>query len=381
MWCTTDRKDLANVLVAINRIADPRSPIPVLRHARLSVTAGVLAVTGTDLDTRLEIRLPCAADAADGEALVEARRLRDYVKSAAASRTTVEADASGVRIRAGASSVKWSAGAPLEDFPVLTVKPCGRATLPAGTFRRMLRTVKHAVGTESTRPELQGVLLHAPTSGFRAAATDGHRLALAEHPASNVTDLAGMPGMILPASAVKVLADLLPADDAVPLTIGWSSPSADMSAGRVSFDFGLVSLSTRPIDKQFPDYARVVPEHAGRSITAARKPLLEAVKRAALARERKDSAILLRVADGLFNLTAGTEDGAAVEPVPDAVIENIERLELGLNARYLSEALGAMSGSMARLSVHATAPESHAIRLDSPGEAGITHVIMPMRIQ
>ena len=122
--------------------------------------------------------------------------------------TQIVLEASGDRavltIRAGRSRFTLQT-LPESDFPDLNAGEMTHSfKLAAADLKRMIDKTQFAISTEETRYYLNGIYLHAATSGktetLRAVATDGHRLA--QYEIALPSGAKGMPGIIVPRKTV-----------------------------------------------------------------------------------------------------------------------------------------------------------------------------------
>src|SRR5436190_606188 len=206
---------------------------------------------------------------------------------------------------------------------------------------------KFAISTEETRYYLNGIYLHvadsqggkAPAKGgthLRAVATDGHRLARVEMAAPS--GASGMPGVIVPRKTVGELRKLI---DETEETIDIA-----LSDTRIRFAFDAVTLSSKLIDGNFPDYQRVIPTGNDKTMTVDRRMFAEAVDRVSTIASEKSRAIKISLKKGSMILSASSpEYGSAHEELEIAY--DGTPIEIGFNARYLLDITAQLQGSEA----------------------------------
>jgi hypothetical protein len=159
---------------------------------------------------------------------------------------------------------------PAGDFPVMSSDGLrGRTNVDVSDLIRLIDKTRFAISAEETRYYLNGLYVHTVVEDgvtkLRAVATDGSRLALAEMlarkaPPARRRDRAAQDHQRGP----RLLDD---AGEQVELQI---------SPQKVRFDFGGAALTSKVIDGNFPDYARVIPKDNSRIVMVDAKLFAQA---------------------------------------------------------------------------------------------------------
>ncbi len=349
MRVSIDRSQLAHALATVNRAIESRNSIPILANVLLAVEEGQLRLTGTDLDVEITTSLP-VLDCQPGSVTVPGKMLADIAKRATGD-ITLELDAAGgggrLTVASGRSRYKLDV-LPAEDFP----------SFSAGKFDTTLELdlaalvapCVHCISTEETRYYLNGVYLHAVDERLVAVATDGHRLMRITGPAGDLDY-----GVILP----RKLVGLLPKGDV----------TVELSQNKVRVTSGSTVITSKLIDGTFPDYVRVIPQNNASILTVDRQALMKAVERVAAVADDKSRAVKFSVGDVLRLMLADkASDEVSIE------FEG-EPLEIGFNARYVNDMLGALDEPNVRFALGAAGMPAVV-----KGEGEWTGVLMPMRV-
>jgi len=349
MRVSIDRSQLAHALAAVNRAIESRNSIPILANVLLAVEDGQLRLTGTDLDVEITTSLP-VLDCQPGNVTVPGKMLADIAKRAT-SDITLELDAASVggrlTVASGRSRYKLDT-LPAEDFP----------SFSAGKFDTTLELdlaalvapCVHCISTEETRYYLNGVYLHAVDERLVAVATDGHRLMRNTGPAGDLDY-----GVILP----RKLVGLLPK----------GAVTVELSQNKVRVTSGSTVITSKLIDGTFPDYVRVIPTGNSNVLTVDRQALMKAVERVAAVADDKSRAVKFAVGDVLrLMLGDKASDEVSIE------FEG-EPLEIGFNARYVNDMLGALDEPNVRFAL-GDAGSPAVVK----GEGEWTGVLMPLRV-
>ena len=270
MKLTIERGALLKSLGHVQNVVERRNTIPILSNVLLEAGANTLGLTATDMDLTIVERAP-ASVGSGGAATVPAHTLYDIVRKLPEG-SQVEIDGGAAMagqavVRAGRSKFALPT-LPREDFPASSGGELPhRFTLPAKELRGLIDRSRFAISTEETRYYLNGIYLHVLEAkgggSLRAVATDGHRLARVE--TSLPQGAAGMPGVIVPRKTVGELRKLIEETEE-PIEVS-------LSDTRIRFAFDAVTLSSKLIDGNFPDYQRVIPTGNDKIMTVKRRRL------------------------------------------------------------------------------------------------------------
>ncbi|MGP3712939.1 DNA polymerase III subunit beta [Brucella sp. RRSP16] len=349
MRVSIDRSQLAHALATVNRAIESRNTIPILANVLLAVEDGKLRLTGTDLDVEITTSLP-VLDCQPGSITVPGKMLADIAKRATGD-ITLELDAASaggrLAVASGRSRYKLDV-LPAEDFP----------SFSAGKFDTTLELdlaalvapCVHCISTDETRYYLAGVYLHAVEERLVAVATDGHRLMRNVGPTGDLDY-----GVILP----RKLVGLLPK----------GAVTVELSQNKVRVTSGSTVITSKLIDGTFPDYVRVIPTGNSNVLTVDRQALVKAVERVAAVADDKSRAVKFAVGDVLRLMLV---DKASDEV--EATFEG-EPLEIGFNARYVNDMLGALDEANVRFAL-GDAGSPAVVK----GEGEWTGVLMPLRV-
>ncbi|MDQ6840067.1 MAG: DNA polymerase III subunit beta [Actinomycetota bacterium] len=325
-----ERDVLVEALSSAGRAVAGRSGAPVLSGIRLEVTGDNLRVTGTDLDLTIEVAVTVTGDS-DGVVVAPGRLITDIVRALEPGAVVLEADDEDLRITSGRSQFSVHTH-PAGEFPRLPQPSGASVTLPAEGLAEALRQVTRAASGEDSRPILTGVLMAAEADGLRLVATDSYRLAVRD--LEGVGILGEGEKVLVPSRALNELQRLLgSATTEVSLRLG---------AHDATFATGPVTLVTRLIEGEFPNYRQLIPASYPNRLVVGREGLADAVRRVKLlARDATTPVRLALRPDGVELTVITTDWGTATEDV-DAKYEGAE-MTVAFNPTYLVDGIEAMT--------------------------------------
>lgn len=366
MKITCERSNLANALGVAGRAVSSRNTLPILANVLLETSDDRIQLTATDLDTA--IRSTIAAQVSEnGATAVPAHLLSDVVSKLPDAPVILEAQDGKVAVRCGKSDYTILS-LPAEDYPAVPEVAEGtEITIPQGVLKEMLRLTTFAASKEETRSLLMGVLFEARGDKLTLVATDTHRLAWKQAPIGQ--ELSTPVSAVVPAKPLveleKVLRDS--SDESV---------SMRFSPSQAQFQTGDVTLVSRLLDGQFPNYEKVIPKNPERKVSFERGAMLDAVRRVYIvARGAAEKAILTTKGDVMEITAESPEVGRAYEEVQISM--DGDDLTIAFNARYLQEVLGILNEEKATLEL--TGALNPGI-LRPAGNNEFLYVVMPMQV-
>lgn len=342
---------LRSAFLALGKLAAQRSLMPVLQMVRFDGAR----LTATDLD--LEISVPFAAIEAEGRACIAASSLRRLLANMAATdELTITTDDKGARLKT-ATGIYRLPVLPATDFPELAIEGEEWTALAGdgAKLKQALKAVHSVASTEELCYYLNGVCLR----GSEAAATDGHRMAVAD------SGVAAVRGMILPNGMVAALLRL-----PVPEKL-WFSAKRPLFRAECA---GGIVLTGRLIDGTYLDYRRLIPKETATEFSFSPAAALAAARRLSVVGDGKGGMNLIGGNGALYLVVPNGYDGeTGIERLDAAGVPN--GFICSINIRYFTDLMRACRGCE---SVTLRTIDPHAPFLVDCGD-GVTRVQMPIR--
>jgi DNA polymerase-3 subunit beta len=364
------RDALIKPLNLVAGVVERRQTLPILSNVLLVLEGKTLSLTGTDLEVELVGRVELDSPGVDGEVTVPARKLVDICKSLPEGSTIEFAlEAGKATVKAGRSRFTLST-LPAADFPAVEGGAGSIALSLAQTLvKQLIDGTAFAMAQQDVRYYLNGLYLEILGGRLRVVATDGHRLALATAPALVE---AGDTGVIIPRKGVLELSRLLDGEAPLELAIGTNH----IRAANEQFTF-----TSKLVDGKFPDYERVIPKNADKSVIGDRAELKQAFTRTAILSNEKYRGVRLKLSDNNLDITANNPEQEQAEEVVGVQYTGAE-LEIGFNVSYLLDVLSVLEQSQVRLSLsdEASSAVLENVETASEQEPERLYVVMPMRL-
>lgn len=350
---TIERHQLLSALTPVVRVTERKNMIPILANVKLVSDGRTLRLIGTDLDIEIVHSAPIA-DGDAGETTVNARMLLDIIKRLPdGSQVNLAWDDTSMTVKSGRSKFKIGV-LPVDTFPSMHADGfTSNVEIEEQMFARIVDHVIVSASQEETQYTLNGAYF----CGRDVVATDGKRL-------SHVTyDGNFGEGVILHRKALGEIKSLC----------GDGTCDAEFSPSKARFTFssGAV-LTTKLIDGTYPDWMRIMPRQFSSEMLIDRSEMMSALGRISIVQGKSSKGVKLTVDDGLLVMSM-TAEGEASEEIQ--VEYDGDRLEIGFNRQYLSDAISTCEGD---IKFQFNGPGDPT--LVSGDDASLEIVVMPMRV-
>jgi DNA polymerase-3 subunit beta len=337
--------------------------LPILSNALVQANKDGLSLTTTDLD----VGVRCIIDAEvtkPGATTLPARKLFSILREIPSAEIEVDVDDRHAASLRGGSSFYKIMGLPEEEFPPFPKAGEGKALqIDQVVLRDMLKRTVYAVSNDETRYVLNGVYMTFKDDKLTVVATDGRRLALAEHeielPKASETDF------ILPTKAVVELQRILGDKGDVKLSIG---------ENRLIAQIDRTTIVSKLVEGTYPNFRQVIPAEAKERVSLEREVFLAALHRASILVSEKSQSIKLQFTKNKLTITAVTpEVGEAKEEV--AVVYKGKDISIAFNPQYMMDPLRNLDADEVFFEMTDELSPG-VIKVNAP----FLYVIMPMRM-
>ncbi|MCC5813072.1 MAG: DNA polymerase III subunit beta [Ectothiorhodospiraceae bacterium] len=361
-----ERETLLRPLQAVIGVVERRQTLPVLANVLMVADESGLSLTATDLEVELVARAEMDVQEA-GQITVPARKLVDIVRNlpeGAKVRLSVEQDRAIVSAERSRFSL---ATLPASEFP--SVEDIGETEpvlLPQGHLRELIEKTHFSMALQDVRYYLNGLLLELEPGRLRAVATDGHRLAMGE--LSGNVQVQNTQQVIVPRKGVQELLRLLDdTEDQVRL---------ELSSNHIRVTLPELRFTSKLIDGRFPDYQRVIPNVEDNVVVAERETLRQALVRASILSNEKYRGVRFTLEPDTLKIQSNNPEQEQADEELSVTYPGTA-LEIGFNASYVLDALGAMDGEQVTIGL---VDANSSCLIHDAGSRDFSYVVMPMRL-
>ena len=366
MQLKAERDPLLDGLQTAARALSTRTTLPSLGGIMLVAEGGKVVARATDSELAVTVEVEAEVEG-DGQLLLPGRLLADVARSLPQGSVTIaerpaEHDA---EITAGTARFHLRL-LDAEDFPRLPELDGETITMPAPALAETVDRVARAASRDEVRPILTGIMVSVEGSTLTMVATDSYRLSVKR------TELAGDVGTPfeanVPARAMRELARVVSQGSIEEVQIS-------MPGNQVVFGAGNVTLSSRLIDGQFPNYRQLLPDAFDHDVRLPRTELLDVTRRIRYLAQR-NAPLKMAFAEGELTVAAETpEIGDASESMPCAFTG--EAMEIAFNPQFFIE--GIESVETEEVVLRLTSPLRPGL-LQPAGSEDFSYLVMPIRL-
>jgi DNA polymerase-3 subunit beta len=362
---------LLRQLQAISGVLNSNNPLPILDNFLFVIEKGSLTVSASDLETTMTTRMQVEAKAS-GRIAVPAKILLETLKTFPEQPLTFSIDEKTFNIEISSDYGKYKlTGFDGEEFPKLPVLE-GTTSLEVSSnvLLQAINKTLFATGNDELRPVMSGVFCQLSKDSLTFVATDAHKLVRYRRTdAKAKTESA----FILPKKPLTLLKNVLSVEDEL-LKINYNDNNA-------FFEIGNISLICRLIDGRYPNYEAVIPVENPNKLTIDRASLLNSVRRVSIFSNKTTHQVRLKISGSELHISAEDLDFANEANERLSCQYSGEDMEIGFNARFLTEMLNNLDSD--QINIEMSAPNRAGILTPAEGKNSgedILMLVMPVML-
>ena len=280
---------------------------------------------------------------------IPARILLDSLKALPEQPITIAVDetTNGIEITTDNGKYKLS-GENSADFPKEpTADGVDEVKLASSILNKGVSKTLFAVSNDELRPAMTGVFFQLDDNGITFVATDAHKLVK-----YNRNDVkGGNASFIVPKKALNLLKAVVPNND--------TEVSVQFNKSNAFFSFDNIQLICRLIDAKYPDYNAVIPKENPNLLSVQKDDFYSSLRRTSIFSNKTTHQVVLKMAGAELTVSAQDLDFSNEASEKLACDYQGNAMEIGFNAKFLLEMLGALDSSDIN------------IELSTPNRAGI----------
>ena len=320
---------LANAVQIAERGVSQRTTLPVLGNILFEVTGKQLKISSNSLDLGIQIFID-VKDAKPGKVLAPAKMISSITSKLPDGDLTFETGSNDhIRLEVGSSKFLVH-GLAATDFPELIhPKQAVSLDIPSETLLSMIKQTAFAVSSDESKPFLNGILFDLNGSEIRLVSTDGYRLALRSELFSSPVPLKA----IVPTRTVNEVLKLLssyPDEETV---------QVEVSADLIQFRIAQITVLSRVIQGQFPDYQMVIPSQSDTKVSLPRRVFLDAAERCAVVASSSNNILMIELSGDHLLLSANSPEVGDANEMVNVEVQGTNRTKIAFNVRLLLDVL------------------------------------------
>ena len=368
MKIRVERSLLLDAVLKMQKTVGAKSSMPVLEGILLSAEKGLLTLSSYNLEMGMKKEMYASCEEA-GDIVINARLLADILRKLRGIDVEIESDERLVcHIKSG-EAVFDIMGMEANDFPEMPSLAEGEnLNINGEDFCDMVKGTIFAVSQiEGTRPILTGINISVKDGTLQFVAIDGYRLAIRRKKINIDNNIE----FIVSGKALNEVVKL----------IDETTETIEIKVGKrlILFKISGYVFIARLLEGEFVNYEKIIPSNHSQTTTVVCDEIIDSVERVSLLINDSFSTPI-RCAFGKDELiiSCSTALGRAKEKMSINLIGN--EFEMGLNSRYLLEALRAVEDDNVKILFNGS-NAGVIIRSSDESNEDYLYMIMPMRLK
>ena len=366
MKFSVEREKLLEAVNHLSRIVSGKTSLPVLEGILFSAEQGKLTIISYNLEMGIKKEIYASTEEA-GDIVINAKLLGDILRKMDGLSVEISADDRLMcHIKSGSANFDIM-GMSATDFPEMpSVSAVEPIILSGEILKNMVRRTIFAVAqSEGTRPVLTGIKVKIENGSITFVAIDGFRLAKRQEKI-NIEKEAEF---IILGRAVSEVVKLI-SDDNADIEIC-------VLGNLICFNVEGYVFISRLLEESFIDYAKIIPTTYKQRIFVKTRELIDTIDRISpIINDVFSTPVRCIISEENILFSCTSTIGRATENFP--INLEGEGFEIGLNSRYLLDALKASESETVKIEFNG-ATSGVLIKPEENDE--FLYMVMPMRLK
>jgi len=327
MKTTLKLSEFVSALAMVNNSIPDRPTNPILAYCKLENKDGITTLTGFDLQLLTTIRIPDQSEligesSIPGTILFPPKPILELCQRLNTEFLTFIQEDNQLFINRNYQILLI----PPEDYPALppTLED-NTINLPVDMLKKNLNFANSATSNDETKMLLTGINFSNSENELKLASTDGYRLAVAS-PELEEVDLSTPLNLTIPAKSIRQIIKAINKQNTDNIQIKFNK-------SYVQFDFDNLTIISRLLDGNYPNYSQFLPSNFSRKLIIEKKSLIQALERLAIFTGNRNIIKFFLSSESIILETEQGELGQGKEPLLAEFYG--EPLEINFNIKYL----------------------------------------------
>ena len=313
----------------VQNIISSKSSLPILSNILIEAEKNKVTLTSTDLDIGVSSTLETEVEE-EGAITIPAKRFNDIIKELPDEDISISTMKNNSMIIKCSKCVFKIIGLPKEEFPKLPeFKDEPSVVIKQSVLKNMISMTHFSMSRDETRYVLNGALFLFKGKKLTIVTTDGKRLSLVK---KDIEKDGLNKAIIVPSKTIYELNRILGDDGDVRIVF---------SENQVKFDLKNITIISRLIEGDFPNYEQVVPKEPPEKIMIQRSQFLDGIRRAALLTTQDSQSVKFEILKNKIVVSKSSPNIGEVREEMDTVYKGHE-ITVGFNPNYIMDVLKVM---------------------------------------
>jgi len=366
MKFSCEKSVLQTASTTASRAAASKSPIPALEGLLIEAASNV-KITGYDLKKGIYTSFD-ADVAVAGSIVLPAKLFGEMIRRMPDGIVTIDTDNNNnVTMKCGKNEYRF-VGIDPEDYPEMPNVDClNSITLPQKTLAEMIDQTLFAVSTSEARPIYTGTLFDIEEDMLNLVSVDGFRLAKRTEKIQD--GKLEQCSFVVPGTALSDIQRICTGSGEVQISVG---------SKHISFAIDETVVITRKLEGDFINYKKSIPTVFKSKIKVERSNLMASIDRVSIMiTEKNSSPLRITFDDDVMKFVGVTPIGKAEDEC--SCEGNGNKLEVGFNDRYLTDALKACPADKLTLCLN-TSSSPFIIKAEDESD-NFVFMVLPVRLR
>lgn len=366
MIFSVERQKLLDAVTRLQRAVGAKTSMPVLEGILISAEQGKITLISYNLEIGMKKEIYAKCDEA-GDIVINARLLADILRRMNGLQVEISSDTRlNCHIKCGEATFDIM-GMAAEDFPEMPTVGSGKVvTINGKLLSEMVKGTFFATAqSEGAKPVLTGINVTIEEGVMQFVAIDGYRLAIRKQKvyiSDNFSFLIAGKAIL---EAVKLIDE--------------ETEDVEISVGErlISFNINGYDFISRLFEGEFVNYQKTIPASHTQRVVVNTRELIDTIERVSLLISESFSTPVRCYFNELnVVFTCATSMGRATETF-NTKVEGAS-FEIGLNSRYLLEALKAAETEQVQILFNGP---NNGVLIEPLEGDDFKYMIMPMRLR
>lgn len=323
-----NRTDLNRALSNVSHSVPVRTTSNILEGILVQVAGNVMRLTATDTNITIESRIDVECNDSC-EFVVPAKLFTSIINKLSVDDVMIDYNPDSVKInvRCGGSNSEIICFRS-DEFPKIRLNEGERAIiLSKEDIKKLIRRTAFSASTDEFNGILQGVLLEIRDGQMKMVGVDPYRIASYKIDVDIDLEMS----VVIPAKLINEASKII-SDE------GEDRMSFEIVDNKVIMKFDNNKVIMNTFSGKFIDYERILNKEGNIEVRVKRNDLLRSTERASLlTTSQSNNLIRFNIEEEMILIKSLNETGNIEEKVE--IIKEGENLNIGLNSRYLKDAL------------------------------------------
>lgn len=356
-----DKNTLLTPVSKLVGITEKRSLMPILSNLLIEFGTQGIKLYSTDLEISA-IGYIDFKTAFEKRIIIHGKRLQEILREMDNGDINLEIEDNVLIIKQKQSEFVLSLQDP-DEFPeIKNILGHEEIILNGKALLEMINKVEFAISSDETRYVLTGMYLKGFDGNMVAVGTDGFRMSLFR---KDIDGLKNFKGIIIPRRSIVEIQRIIDEDEDVKVCIGDK---------HVQFSTKHVTLISRIIEGNFPDFENVIPDSNLNTVVVDKEVFYRGLKKVS-AILGKLEPIKITLYKNVIDIEAESDIGRSKELID--IEYNGEDISLNFNVRFVLDVVSHIDGK----NIILKAPSAYgAVLFECEDEKQYKNIIMPIRI-